>query len=164
MEEFQAQWILEADKFQGGLRVPTLPFHSGFDRTIEKSFHGFESPMMNHDRRPRRDSVAFETSNLDQLTKDDDFMLDSANGIKHEHEEPVNQSFQNQGAPSHLDIQMDSNYLSKPQDYTLDCYQISRSRGPSFNFTRERRGSEDFFSSNMDFMRYFRNVRFPSNY
>jgi len=82
-------------------------------------------------------------------TKDDDFMLDPSENLKQEHDTPHEEK--------NLDIVFESNYM-KHEEYGLDCYRIRRSRVPSFNISRDRKGSEDLFCAESDFKQLFGSV------
>jgi len=111
-----------------------------------------QSPLITSDSTPRLESTNMRAGHyiLHNDIKEDDFMLDPSENNKLEHHET------NEENPINLDIHFEHNNL-KTEEYGLDCYRIHRSRVPSFNLSRERKGSEDLFCSEIDFKQFFGN-------
>lgn len=160
MEDFQQlQWPFEFEKSPNGFLLSSLTVPGALSLPKDKQFDALESPIISSDRMMRPDLHIYEPNNLLVLNKEEDFSIDAPEGLKVEH---VETNYQQPANQPQLDITLEPNLLMKPQDYGMDPYRIRRSRGPSFNIGGHgRRGSEDFFNTNLDFMRYFRNVKIP---
>lgn len=158
MEDFQAQWAFEAEKFATSFIASSLPFQGAQGTYKNKQFGAYDGLVGLSDQIMTPNLKFLEPMNMMRLNNDDNFDIGSPASHKAEHQEQ-NQQFQVSNVnQSHLEMMMEPAYAMKPQDFNLDFYQIRRSRGPSFNISRDRKGSEDFFNANFDFMRFFRNV------
>lgn len=158
MEDFQHQWAFEAEKFNASFIAPTLPFPGAQGPYKGKQFGAYDALNGLSDQILTPNLKFLEPMGMMRLNNDDNFDIGSPASHKPEHQEH-NQHFQVSNVnQSHLEMMMEPAYAMKPQDFNLDFYQIRRSRGPSFNISRDRKGSEDFFNANFDFMRFFRNV------
>jgi len=160
MEDFQSTWAFEAEKISNGFLAPNTPLQGSRTFHKDRLFENFESPIFRSGQAMKPNLAIFDKTSFLPMSKEDDFVLDSAEGLKVEHQEQNIQYYPPQGSQPQLDIMLDGNHHLKMPEYDVESYHINRSRGPSFNISKERRGSEDFFSRGMDFMYLFRNVSF----
>lgn len=158
MEDFQApQWPFDAEKFTNAFLTPTTSFRDSRQYNKER-LEAFLSPIITSAQAMKPGLALFDRSSFLPMGKDDDFALDSADNLKVEHQESTNNFYHNQSNQAQLDIMLEPTARDRLHvDFGLDSYQISRSRGPSFNLSKERRGSEDFFGMNLDFLKFFHN-------
>jgi len=155
MEDFQtAAWIADFEKISSSPFLSAMSFGGGRANGDDKQNELFKSPMMLAEKSIRNNLAMFESSNL---MKDDDFALDSVDNLKVEHQEPTTHAYtHNATNQGQLDFFLEPTSYARLHDYPLDSFGIRRSRGPSFNFTYGRKGSEDFFN-NSDLLRLFKN-------
>lgn len=158
MEDFQApQWPFDAEKFTTTFLTPSTSFQ-GARQFQKERLEAFLSPIITSAQAMKPNLAMFDRGSFLPMGKDDDFALDSADNLKVEHQESNTHFYHNQGNQAQLDIMLEPTTSDRLRvDYGLDSYQISRSRGPSFNLSKERRGSEDFFGMNLDFLKFFHN-------
>jgi len=159
MEDFQApQWPFDAEKFTTTFLTPSTSFQ-GARQFNKERLEAFLSPIITSAQAMKPGLAIFDRSSFLPMGKDDDFALDSADNLKVEHQESNTHFYHGQGNQPQLDIMLEPTASDRLRvDFGLDSYQISRSRGPSFNLSKERRGSEDFFGMNLDFLKFFHNV------
>jgi hypothetical protein len=141
-------------------RVPNAFFnsmatYSGHDHAKTSfKFEGYTNSIQgNHDYTKNRFNP-YENSNFQAYNKEDDYFPDANDQRKID---SFPQEYQNFGSQGHLEMGFDLPISSKMQDYSIDSYRINRSRGPSFNMDRGRKGSEDIFSHGFDLINYFKN-------
>lgn len=155
MEEFPQRLGLDLEKLNNLFISPML-IPANFDISkMRNSIQNIESPLFTYNDLLKTNLSFPEPLGLVSLPKEDDFRLDNAEQVKVE--QPINTN-QNHIEQPQLDITFEVPNHLKPFEQLVNFNQITRSRGPSFHFGRERLASEDLFGGTFDFLNYFRNV------
>ena len=160
MENFPFRFSYDGEK------MPNANFSQGNHHSealdITKSSLKMEnmiSPLfVPHDFRKRRLS-SYDITSFFTLAKEEDYIAEMQDHLKAEAFPLDPQYFAQQ---VQIENARDQALSAKIQDYAVDCYRISRSRGPSFSLGPGRKASEDLFAHSFDLLNYFRNVNFRS--
>jgi hypothetical protein len=154
MENFSFRPSYDNERTPNAFLNPMATYSSNDHTKNSFKFEGFTNSNQRNQDFTKNRFNPYENSTFLAYNKEDEYFLDAndhtkADGFSHD--------YHNFGSQGHQEMSFDIPFSSKMQDYSIDSYRINRSRGPSFNLDRGRKGSEDIFSHGFDLLNYFKN-------